>query len=341
MRPVNLFNSLLGFIVFEQCHAAVSWTKIGCNTNVGGASMDAIWENALNMSGNAQKVIGEVNKAENIAPWSKEARIASNAKSMWGINYEFSTTVKKGLPDAAQETLEHVSGVYGQVDELMKRNAGYLICSDAEFIHGKFYPFESGTWYVKIPGTDDKLVLRYTAGLQNGEKHPPCSDPDLMGKSFEGIPLTGKETGQQVQAMLFCANNHITKDLRGTLALGFSTGAILRPPNPNTFSSAAGSILHEMLHVLDDMCESILLVHSAFIFSELTLLPDLDQQVPEFEKEYPTYMFNACYWLALKRPLQALRNPDNYRVFAEMCQSPLTWWMAPRKPIEPSAAKQA
>jgi hypothetical protein len=45
-------------------------------------------------------------------------------------------------------------------------------------------------------------------------------------------------------------------------------------------------------------------------------------------QESLSYGFNKCVELAKDNPANALINPDNYRLFAEMSMSPATVWTA-------------
>ncbi|KAF4470858.1 hypothetical protein FALBO_2230 [Fusarium albosuccineum] len=306
MRTINLFKSLLGFLAFGQCRAAVSWTTIGCdNVNVDGASIDAIWDSAVAMASNAQSTIDTLVNAKAIMPKSTTSRVADNAKYMWGLKFGFSKV--SGLDSASKDRLSQVSSVYAQAEALMPKNSGFLICSGESLTWGVTDDFMTGVWHAKIPGTDDSLVLLFSAGHPQGAASRPCTDGETMGRTFRGQYVSNGKT-EEVVGILLCTNQ-ISNDWKGALSLGYSPGG--SDPNPNDYKSAAGTALHEMIHAVD-------------------MNKYLDQTSPHFGEGKVAYGFNRCYYLAMTEPKIALMNPDNYRVFAEMCMSPATRWVAPK-----------
>ncbi|KAF4975546.1 hypothetical protein FZEAL_7692 [Fusarium zealandicum] len=309
MRTVNLFKSLLGYLAFERCRADVSWTTLGCDSvNINGASVDALWDSAVAMASNAQSTIDTLVNARGIVPRSTNSRAANAAKYMWGLKFPFSKLA--GLDNAAKDTLRQVSSVYARAEGLMRQNSGFLFCSGNSLTWGVVADYLNGAWYATIPGTDDVLVLLFTAGGPHGEASRPCTDGETMGRTFKGryISSNGQVPDELLVGILFCSNQ-FGSDWKGALTLGYPTEG--KDPDPNHYKSAAGTILHEMIHAVD-------------------MNTYLDHTSPHFAEGQVAYGFNRCYYLALSEPKRALMNADNYRVFAEMCMSPATTWGAPR-----------
>ncbi|KAF4963514.1 hypothetical protein FSARC_8481 [Fusarium sarcochroum] len=276
MRPANLFKSLVGFLAFEQCRAAVAWYSIGCEgETVAGDSIDDIWDSAVALSSNAQSVIKELNSVTKVSARSDDSPTANNARYLWGISFRFLPELP--LPKAAKETLQKVSD-------------------------------DSGVWYAELPSSTvpskdeekDLLILRFTSGGS--------------GQTFMGRIQVGKEEKKVIPGILLCANRMRTdeklKKKKGVLTLNYDVPG--ENPNPDDFSSAAGTILHEMVHAIDTNTYQ-------------------DQRDPIF-KGQAAYGFSRCYYMAKERLEDAFKNPDNYAVFAEMCMSPETRWKMPQSP---------
>ena len=85
-----------------------------------------------------------------------------------------------------------------------------------------------------------------------GSNNRPCTDGLTLGQTFRGDYLSNGNT-QEVVGIIFCTNQ-FTPAYKGTLTLGYSvTGDF---PNPDTYKSASGTILHEMIHAINtDICE--------------------------------------------------------------------------------------
>ncbi|KAJ4258147.1 hypothetical protein NW762_008288 [Fusarium torreyae] len=308
MRPVTLCKSLAGFLAFGQCHAAVTWTTIGCGANaqVDGKDITQMWNNAVDLSSNAQSKLDNLLNA--ITIHSREgpiARIASHVRNMFAIEYRFDRL--GAIPSGSRGDVRTIRDNYKLVDEQMKANNGYIICSDADFKFTDDEPVSSGAWYVNLPGTETRMYLTSYMGLENGENNKPCSDPTIMGKTFKGLQTLPDGALKEHQAILLCDNNHRGRK-KGTLERNFvAAGA---NPNPNEYGSASGTILHEMFHVVSNR------------FS--------DKDIPNSpQTENVAYMYNPCYWLAMENPVAAIENPDNYRILAEMLMSPSTSWAPP------------
>lgn len=97
-----------------------------------------------------------------------------------------------------------------------------------------------------IPGTQDTLILAASN---------PCNDPSEGGETMRGFLNQGQPDEKVVQGIVFCVSNFqaSTKTTwRTVLPFGYDTGTFVIPgPNPDDYSSASGTILHEMVHFVD------------------------------------------------------------------------------------------
>jgi hypothetical protein len=126
----------------------------------------------------------------------------------------------------------------------------------------------------------------------------------FIGNVFPAGSTTSTGT---VTGILFCA-----KLLQGSAQVPYGTLANpLNAPdasNPDQYRSAAGTLLHEMVHAIDPTRYR-------------------DQTSPgSIGTGRNTYGVNPCMALADTNQASALLNPDNYRIFAEMSMSPGTRW---------------
>jgi hypothetical protein len=161
----------------------------------------------------------------------------------------------------------------------------------------------------------------------SGATNRPCSASNLLGQTFRGSYQPGNGgAAQDVSGVLICFPN-FPANYEGTLTLGF-TPAGGSGADPDSVRTVAGTILHEMVHVLNTGVYQ-------------------DQRNPTlFGDDNAAYGFTRAAWLAKNDQEDAQRNPDNYRIFAEMGMSPGTRWGAPKPPgktlpAAPSTKKRA
>ncbi|PMD33048.1 hypothetical protein L207DRAFT_590119 [Hyaloscypha variabilis F] len=205
----------------------------------------------------------------------------------------------------------------------------FLFCEGDSFQYGKIkntqFEFQN-VWYAEVTstatdGTAGRTEYLVPSAYASGGSVRPCTEPFIkdqdpndprqpyIGKTFDTVQKiikTGENEGTAVEetflGMILCPSQHP----------GFPTpNAILKqnfqPPKPpvSDFStSVAGTLLHEMAHVVG---------RSKKINGRWA-----DQASG----------FNQCVSLAKSKPDQALINPDSYRIFAEMNMSPATEWRA-------------
>jgi hypothetical protein len=149
-----------------------------------------------------------------------------------------------------------------------------------------------------------KLFCMLTT-CRNSPASSPCANPNLGGQALYGkYTPDGGTTFQPVKGMLLCLKNFGTRP--ATLTLGFTPDGGNRP-DPDQVNSAAGTVVHEMIHVLDRTTYT-------------------DQ---EDKWGVVCYGFQRCAALATDVQDAAAVNPDNYSIFAEMCMSPKTRWALP------------
>ncbi|OIW34582.1 hypothetical protein CONLIGDRAFT_688480 [Coniochaeta ligniaria NRRL 30616] len=318
MTPTSsLFKTLIAAVVIGHCGAAVTWTAVGCQgVTLGGQSIDTIWDNARDMSQNAASVIGKLVAANAIIPRSDTSRVANNAESLFGIDFGF--TMMNGLPSAAQTTMNTVRGVFDGIVTQMQADNGYLWCGDNSFVYQSSLnpdnPAEKAYQY-RIPGSNDVIVLAgYTAlGIT------PCSGRSTLGETLRGVFRTPNAAGGTQEAnvvgIILCVNalqSQIQdKGWKAVLPLGYDTGPSSKPgPDPDSYNSVSGTILHEMVHFLD--------------WNQYLCERRARDGLPLCSRGHSR---SGC---GNRRAY--LKNPDNYRVFAEMCMSPGTRWGAALAP---------
>ncbi|RDW92916.1 uncharacterized protein DSM5745_00238 [Aspergillus mulundensis] len=337
MRPSVFFGLCANLFVCPSL-AVLTWTPVGCaGVTANGVTIDSIWDNALLMVQTAQTRIDSIRNFP-IKAKSTRARVANNAHYMFGIDVNWST----GFASSTKKTLSDVRSIYSRMESKMNEDTNYLLCNDNGFQWGNIGGYTTGVWYYAFPGTNDALILRSTAGNSAGDpivpkqlsydfeanagpstnqneskaSQRPCGESNLAGETFTGEYMSSTAGGTvqytQTTAILLCVQNQLM--YKPTLELGFTVSD--NKGIADEYESVSGTIVHEMVHALN--------THMYW-----------DQTHPDFPNDgLPGYGFDKCMILATKSPQQALVNPDNYRIFAEMCMSPKTEW----QPAEPAGA---
>ncbi|KAL4947909.1 hypothetical protein BDW69DRAFT_189757 [Aspergillus filifer] len=307
MKYSFILGLLVNFLVVCPCLAAVSWKTVRCDeVSFNGKSMHEMWDNALLMAQTANTRINSITSGL-VLPRTSGGRVADNAHFMFGINVSWG--VKLG--SAAKSTLSDVSAVYSNVEDLLGRDAGYLLCNGLGLQYGEIGAYATGVWYYAIPGTDDAIILRYTAGSGMINQVNPCEDGKTAGQTFRGQYLSSTVSGDQyteILGILICTNQITPSRYKATLDLGFTVSG--NKGVSDDYKSIAGTILHEMVHATNvDKYQ--------------------DQFNVAFPDGYAAYGASRAMYLATHDQQAALVNPDNYRIFAEMSMSPKTAWQAP------------
>lgn len=321
----SLFKALIAAIALGHSRAAIPWRTVNCNgVTIGGQSIDAIWDNARDIAQNAGSAIGKLVAANAIIPRSETSRIADNAKALFGIDFGF--TMVTGLSQPARTTMTTVKAVFDGIVTQMQANNGYLWCGDDAFVHGPAHDPDLDyleAWQYPIPGTNDVLVLAGKTGLtkirlcDEGSTDQPLLGETLRGQFRSTTGPNGATQVNNVVGILLCVRNlekQVTEDkrLKAVLPLGYDTGTFVKPgPDPDTYSSVPGTIVHEMVHFRDwNYYKDQTLDNNGETAYRYARAATLAKQAASSDKY--------------------LRNPDNYRVFAEMCMSPATRWGAAR-----------
>jgi hypothetical protein len=85
---VNLFKFLISFFVLRKCQAVMTWRPVNCDGYIfKDKSMDEIWDNAIEMTKNAQSQIGIIPTSPLGMMTTNSRRIGANAKFMYGITF--------------------------------------------------------------------------------------------------------------------------------------------------------------------------------------------------------------------------------------------------------------
>jgi hypothetical protein len=103
----TLFRALLLTIAFGQCHAAVTWTTVGCDGwTFKGVPIDDIWDNAMLMTTNAQSRINAI--PTNFVGVRKTNAVEAGANAVFMFNIPWSKNT--GTTRAGTATMAQVSG---------------------------------------------------------------------------------------------------------------------------------------------------------------------------------------------------------------------------------------
>ncbi|KAE9365572.1 hypothetical protein N431DRAFT_518986 [Stipitochalara longipes BDJ] len=326
---IKLFKVLLSFIAFGQCHAAVTWTTIGCNGfTFDGSTIDQIWDNANLMASNAQSQISLIPSNILTSTFRDGAKTAgANAKLMFGIKFGKSGTDSDGKTTMATVNTNSANyqAVYADIQKGLAKtltaspppanappnappnnfnlNNAYLFCGANGLTHGRFPGLSDmmqDVWYATVTngGVTEYIV---PASFASANYPKPCTETGknaYSGKTFTAQRfLNGVVT--EFVGIILCTNQQ--EGLKGILTQGFTTTA--DTATPNKWLSASGTLVHEMAHVVGHARGQ-------------TWIDD-------------SYYFDECVNLAQTRPADTLKNPDNFRIFSDMSMSPTTEWKAP------------
>ncbi|PMD16806.1 hypothetical protein NA56DRAFT_708373 [Hyaloscypha hepaticicola] len=336
---ISLFKALLLFISFGKCYAAIPWTLIGCDEyKFRGADIDTIWANANQMVTNAQKQI-------DLIPGNRITLMTTSGASIAGANAAFMFNIpwdaKTGTNSAGKATMGTVDDVYTNVGQAMAktlkgtaidpntgqlvfdltRDEAFLFCEGGGLTRGDFPGniFGGPVWYAKVEnaGQTEYVAPQYATGsLQQ-----PCTEKaeDYIGKTFISKHIIQRpghaDVISDVTGVILCPNRQTNPDALPALSPNFVPGP---DRNVNAYISAPGILIHEMVHVVGR--------------SRGQTWGDV------------AYAFTNCLNMAKTDQNTALQNPDNYRLFAEVSQSPKTEWLAPQiqgtttPPAQPAGA---
>ncbi|KAI0154609.1 hypothetical protein GGR57DRAFT_512117 [Xylariaceae sp. FL1272] len=322
---MKVLQTLIAFplSVVPRCHAAVTWQTVGCNNYAyRGQSIDAIWDNAIALAQNAQRQIDAIPTKPST---SSKGRIAgANAKFMFGVEFSSKMGMTTGLDSKGKMTMATVRANYADIQgalsgtlSALDTKAAFLFCEGIGLETGNpkdagFPSLQNDVWYAKVTiDNQDTYLLPPFSGAANAPQ--PCSEningrDVYIGKTFTAGRYVGGVKQGEITAVIICPNqldawdnaHPNTYNAKPTLPIG------VQPTTPHTSEvfSIAGTLIHEMAHVIahtrgpgwQDLATG---------FNEAVSLANGDQE-------------------------RALKNPDNYRLFAEMSSSPLTKWEAPK-----------
>ncbi|RYP81601.1 hypothetical protein DL770_005852 [Monosporascus sp. CRB-9-2] len=321
-----MFRASLSFLAFQQSLAAVTWRTIGCDGwTFKGKSIDAIWDNAVLMTTQAQSQIDAIPTRMRMGGFNDlQKRAGANAEFMFGVNFNRFT----GLGSAGLATMRTAKTMYsdiqkglqGTLDNLDVGNA-YLFCGANGLTKSPIpeYRDPGPIWHAEVeidlpgenPGEIDRvteyILLSFAANREAGE---PCAEPgqNYAGKTFTATQRIG-EVEEQFVGIILCPNRWEENGYKifATLDQGFPAEASEENKYPyiGDYNSVSGTLVHEMTHVVGRV---------------------RDNQKYQDDNRVG---FKAAVKLAQDDQPAALTNPDTYRIFAEMSMSPSTKWGQP------------
>ncbi|KAH8664518.1 hypothetical protein BX600DRAFT_550542 [Xylariales sp. PMI_506] len=327
MSPAfKMWNAILGgllyFLAFRQCHAQIPWVTVGCDQfELGGTPLDAtaVWNNGKAMAANAMSQIDAIPTSLAGMTRTNARQAGANAEFMFNVNFK----AISGLDTPGQATMSNVRTVFENILAGFNGNLNgvdnqdtFLFCGGYGLTYGVVpgSPLQNPTWYAPITrnGVTRNVVLSYAASNTQ-----PCLEGQrtaaYAGRTFNAVVYTGN-VRTEYNGVILCPNQWAPDGITAvpTLALNYPTSPApgAKRPSAQDYNSIAGSMLHEMAHIV------------------------ARAQGPAVATTWAQELgscFDKCYDLARKDP-RALTNADNYRVFAEMSMSPATKWGAPPKP---------
>ncbi|KAK4240187.1 hypothetical protein C8A03DRAFT_31755, partial [Achaetomium macrosporum] len=313
----TLFPSLKALVaaavMVMQCHAAITWTPHVCGgKSFAGVDADQMWDNARLMARRAIEKINEAKTADSINPLSSESCAANNCKWLWGTKPD----LRHRINDEDKQKLDGVTENLSRVFNLLSTNAGHFFCDDDVFQWGPIDVYATGAWQYRLPDAPGSVIIvQKYAGATNPPRLCAVDSSGItLGQTLRGYMPVLNAQGEvidrvDVNVIVFCMRNHLAR-LKGVLGLNYKPSDGLFP-DPDKYSSGAGTILHEMFHLLG--------------------LDFADKESEYFSG--PAYGYARVVKLAEKDQEDAFKNPDNYRVFAEMSMAdPSTRWAA-TKPL--------
>ncbi|KAF4995354.1 hypothetical protein FDECE_12846 [Fusarium decemcellulare] len=303
-------KSLLSFMAIGPS-LAITWTRIGCDEpwSVGrieaqGGPMtidpDALWRNAGELSKGARDAIASIRGFQTF-PSDARKQAGANANMVWNVEFH----AHRGLASDSARDMQEVNSIYSDVEAAL---AGDLSVNGAErgFLFCGGRAFERG----RVPGVSGQLR--------------PCDergDQAYQGKTFYATKSNGgPEPEENILGVILCPNQFEASGYRvhATLDAGYTAQALdgMTVPYPAHYNSVAGTLLHEMVHVVGHARD--------------------ERPPPAGGYHDHAAGFRAQYNLARGGASreQKLFNPDGYRIFAEMCRSPATGWGRPSPPPE-------
>ncbi|KFY81211.1 hypothetical protein V499_00037 [Pseudogymnoascus sp. VKM F-103] len=286
--------------------------------------LDSMLAEAIKMATNAQTQIGAVTSGA-IAPLTTKARIANNAQNMFSTDTKWNLV----LDSTSKGSLSTVSGVYGNLLSAIQNGANlgpatnFFICTDEtlEYVNDPSMlgpvPANSNdeiTLYGGAVWTDKTLrdandVVKFVIYPPAGTT-PICSQDGGRTAAQTFIP-TNLAINKPSNIMIFCPGVWDTTKVKTSLVPYqgdyFKSGD---KASPDDYRSLPGVFIHEMLHLLYPQ-----------VFSDKPMRDRSGTSVI-------AYNFDLCFDLARLDLDDALKNPDNYRLFAEGCFLPNVRWMA-------------
>ncbi|KAI1778975.1 hypothetical protein F4818DRAFT_437776 [Hypoxylon cercidicola] len=307
----TLIRGFVSSLALWECHAAVTWTTIGCESwTFDGTSIDAIWAK------NAQSQIDAVPTGP-IPIGENERRARANVNFMFDVGSSIT-----GIDSAGKQALQNAKTMYANIERgLIGTLTGvdvdnaFLFCEDKGLKENDF-PGSSGAkiWHAEVVnGGVIKYIVPAYASFASSER--PCHEtqlPKYEAKTFTATQYINEQPSSFV-GIILCPERY--KENKITVVPTLDQGFTATPSNgnkfasPNDYISLVGTLVHEMVHVVGR--------------SQGTTYTD------------QAYAFNKCFELGKSNQAAALINPENYRVFAEMSMSPKTKW-GPKNPKENS-----
>ncbi|KAI1760930.1 hypothetical protein GGR53DRAFT_525566 [Hypoxylon sp. FL1150] len=311
----TLYQGLILFLAVWQCSAAVTWRAIGCDGwSFDGTSMDTIWDNAILMAANAQSAIQAVPTGVPNPFKDEEKRARGNVNFMFGV----SSSVM-GIDSDGKQALEDARSMYENIEMALRGtlkgfdvNNAFFFCEAHGMTNGIFpgsgkYSMIHIRFVIKVTNGDATAYIVLSYATDAGAKQP-CSTEETSKYEARTFTVFQYTSGPPVRfvGVIVCPGRFQEKgkSVVATWPQGFLTVPSRgnKYSSPDDYMSLAGTLIHEITHVVGRTQGRTYRDHE--------------------------YEFNRCLDLARTRRQDALINPDNYRIYAEMSMSPETRWGA-------------
>ncbi|KAL1835378.1 hypothetical protein VTJ49DRAFT_6913 [Mycothermus thermophilus] len=290
---------LLAAFLFVPSVAAIPWQTYTCaGKTYKGKTIEDIYNNALEMAERARErvyAVRHANFAKFLKPDEPFACMANNIKWLWGTKPHAHL---KTLTSADKDALDTVIANYDKAINMLKSGNVVLYCDSEAWDWLETLSFMLGAWTHRVSSTEQYIRLK-DAGqmLPIGEERKPICSDNMLGSTSSGHREVTNEAGmvvdrQTVHTIILCLGLHTRQP--ATLSADYTPAVSSRFGNPDDYGSAAGTLLHEIFHTLGEGYDDKV-IHGNF-----------------------AYRYSNAVSLAQTRQADALYNPDNYRIFAEM-----------------------
>ncbi|KAM0426350.1 hypothetical protein ACHAPT_008391 [Fusarium lateritium] len=336
MKTPKIF---LSFLAIGQS-LAITWTRIGCDdpwqvdridAQEGSMTIDpdAIWANADAMSKGAREAIESLSGFK-ARPSVARNQVGANANFVWGVDF----SPHRGLASSSESDMEEIIGIYKEAESALAGTLqmhlpqqGYLFCGGRDLQRGTVPGLGSDlVWYATVTAADGTIDYIIPQAYRLATTRP-CTEGEnewYMGKTFFG-ERAGRGAQEEIIGVVLCPNQFGEGGYRAyaTLDEGYPATTLDGNTKPyiGHYNSVAGTLLHEMVHVVGHARDPRPPPIGGYKDRAAGFLRQF--RLGRGKRLYP----DGGEYDATRD--ERLHNPDGYRLFAEMCRSPDTQWGFP------------